>query len=279
MSHRCRSQSSYLPELAFTKMALKLLALGLLVMVAFVAVEGEAEQEVEASNSFVERARKEKDNSFDYFFFVQQWPGSYCDAKGKKCCFPVTGDPGPYFGIHGLWPNRNDGSYPDTCTNEQFDSSELHDVVDNLNKNWGTLACKRGMSGDNEDFWDHEWAKHGTCSGFTQHQYFEASLNLYNDYDITAALAEAGIVPDDSFYPISQISKAFTNLLGFAPQIECNIDPEGNKQLYQVYICVAKDGKTLIKCPTAIRNPCQGSVQFPVFDSAAESDQRLADEL
>jgi ribonuclease T2 len=161
---------------------------------------------------------------------------------------------------------------------------QLNEVIDNMNKDWGTLAC---TSTHNEDFWEHEWSKHGTCSGFTQRYYFAASLNLYHDYDITAALADAGIVPDDRFYPISQISTAFTDLLGFAPQIECNTDPEGNRQLFQVYICVAKDGKTLIQCPAAIRNPCQGSVQFPIFGSAPStndkpvegSDQPLTDEL
>lgn len=254
-------------------MALKLLVLGLLLVAAVVAAEGEAEKEFKASESF-DKAQRRKDNSFDYFFFVQQWPGSFCDAA-KPCCFPVTGAPGPFFGIHGLWPNRNDGSYPASCTREEFDESELSDVLAHMNKDWGTLAC---TSSHNEDFWEHEWSKHGTCSGFTQHDYFQSSIDLYNNYDITGALSSAGIVPDDSFYPIAKITQAFTALLGFAPQIECNTDPEGNKQLYQVYICVAKDGQTLIRCPAPIRNPCKGSVQFPAFDpSTATRDDAPAD--
>ncbi|XP_024363792.2 ribonuclease 1 [Physcomitrium patens] len=251
----------------------KLLTLGLLLVAAFALVEGKAEQVPAPSEAF-EGARRQKDNSFDFLFFVQQWPGSYCDSR-QGCCFPVTGEPGPYFGIHGLWPNRDDGTYPATCSNEAFDPSLLADVIDNLNKNWGTLACnsKRG----NEDFWEHEWSKHGTCSGFTQREYFQNSVDLYNDYDITGALRDAGIVPDDRFYSIAEISKAFANLLGFAPEIECNTDPKGNRQLYQVYICVAKDGKTLVECPASIRKPCQGSVQFPVFGSNDSGDVKPSD--
>lgn len=50
---------------------------------------------------------------------LEQWPGSYCDTK-QGCCFPIHGAPGAFFGIHGLWPNYNDGSYPESCGGEPF---------------------------------------------------------------------------------------------------------------------------------------------------------------
>ncbi|CAK9183743.1 unnamed protein product [Ilex paraguariensis] len=51
---------------------------------------------------------------FDFFYFVQQWPGSYCNSR-QGCCYPKTGKPASDFGIHGLWPNFKDGSYPSNC--------------------------------------------------------------------------------------------------------------------------------------------------------------------
>ncbi|KHN33886.1 Extracellular ribonuclease LE [Glycine soja] len=29
---------------------------------------------------------------FDFFYFVQQWPGAYCDTK-QSCCYPKIGKP------------------------------------------------------------------------------------------------------------------------------------------------------------------------------------------
>ncbi|CAD6222931.1 unnamed protein product [Miscanthus lutarioriparius] len=41
---------------------------------------------------------------FDFFYLVQQWPGSFCDTR-QGCCFPDDTKPAAAFGIHGLWPN------------------------------------------------------------------------------------------------------------------------------------------------------------------------------
>lgn len=37
-------------------------------------------------------------------------------------------------------------------------------------------------SPDYDQFWEHEWTKHGTCSGLTQLQYFQNGIDLIQKF-------------------------------------------------------------------------------------------------
>ncbi|XP_039069478.1 ribonuclease 1-like [Hibiscus syriacus] len=203
---------------------------------------------------------------FDFFYFVQQWPGSYCDSAKSSCCYPTTGKPAVDFGIHGLWPNYNDGSYPQNCdSGNPFDESKISDLIGNMRKNWPTLACP---SGSGETFWSHEWEKHGTCSEsvFDQHNYFETTLGLKQQTKLLQALKTAGINPDGSTYSLENIKDAIKEGTGHTPWIECNRDSSGNSQLYQVYLCLDNSGSILIECPVFPRGgKCGPEIEFPSF--------------
>ncbi|MCL7023161.1 hypothetical protein MKW94_026140 [Papaver nudicaule] len=208
---------------------------------------------------------------FDFFYFVQSWPGSYCDTR-RGCCFPSTGKPRADFGIHGLWPNYNDGLYPSSCDSDSlFDPSVLSDLKGELQKNWPTLACP---SGDGNAFWGHEWNKHGTCSEsrLEQHGYFAAALNLKRKVDLLRILTNSGIKPDGRFYSLNRIRNAIREATGFTPGIECNVDGDGNSQLYQIYICIDKNGSDFIRCPVLPRQRCKSTVEFPYFGKITTTD-------
>lgn len=147
-----------------------------------------------------------------------QWPGSYCDTK-QSCCYPTTGKPPSDFGIHGLWPNYKDGSYPSNCDpNNSYDQSKVYstnltfhictinwtleiiyvrvslqisDLISRMQQDWATLACP---SNSGSTFWSHEWDKHGTCSEsvLDQHAYFATALNLKSKLDLLQILQSAG---------------------------------------------------------------------------------------
>tara|TARA_B100000575_G_scaffold146589_1_gene116995 strand:- start:485 stop:1066 length:582 start_codon:yes stop_codon:yes gene_type:complete len=78
--------------------------------------------------------------------------------------------------IHGLWPQYDSKSYPIFCTNTKFVYSNLEPILIDLNKYWYSTK------GKNEDFWKHEWEKHGTCmfKKMTELEYFELTLKLYH---------------------------------------------------------------------------------------------------
>ncbi|KAL5722820.1 ribonuclease T2 [Ranunculus cassubicifolius] len=201
---------------------------------------------------------------FDFFYFVQQWPGSYCDTR-KSCCYPTSGKPEADFGIHGLWPNYNSGSYPSNCDPDSpFNNAAISDLKREMQSEWPTLACP---SGDGMTFWAHEWDKHGTCSEsfLDQHGYFASALDLKQKVDLLGALRNAGIQPDGKLYSLTSISRAIAQGTGFTPGIECNVDASGHSQIYQIYMCVDTSGSNLIKCPLLPRGGCASQVAFPRF--------------
>ncbi|XP_044491068.1 ribonuclease 1-like [Mangifera indica] len=203
--------------------------------------------------------------SFDFFYFVQQWPGSYCDTK-HSCCYPTSGKPAADFGIHGLWPNYNDGTYPSYCdSNNPFNESEISDLTNSMKKSWPSLACP---SSDGLSFWSHEWEKHGTCSEsvLNEHDYFQASLNLKNQVDLLQTLKTAGIEPNGESYSLESIKDAVEKGSGYTPWIECNTDRSGNSQLYQIYLCVDASASNFIECPVFPKGKkCGSQIEFPSF--------------
>ncbi|KAK1260719.1 Ribonuclease 1 [Acorus gramineus] len=229
---------------------------------------------------------------FDFFYFVQQWPGSYCDTK-QSCCYPTTGKPEADFSIHGLWPNYNDGSYPSDCDPDNpFDSSKISNLIPKMQSDWPTLACP---SGNGLKFWKHEWEKHGTCSEsvLDHHAYFETALKLKDQLNLLQILKSSGnkhtsssnpsntilrpddayfidimipgIEPDGGFYGLKSIKEAIKEGTGYTPGIECNVDESRNSQLYQIYMCVDSSGTSLINCPLFPRNRCSSQIEFPSF--------------
>ncbi|XP_023743014.1 ribonuclease 1 [Lactuca sativa] len=202
---------------------------------------------------------------FDFFYLVQEWPGSHCDTE-QGCCYPTTGKPASDFGIHGLWPNYNDGSYPSNCnSSNSFDASKISDLISRMQLEWPTLSCP---SKDGLKFWGHEWKKHGTCaeSILDQHAYFETTLKLKNKINLLHALEGAGIQPNGQMYSLESITSAIQVASGYTPRIQCNNDTSGNSQLHEISLCVDSMAADFIECPVLPNGrSCGSSVEFPSF--------------
>ena len=72
--------------------------------------------------------------------------------------------------IHGLWPQ-----WAESCGGEPFDVNQLAPILDEMTTDWP--SCEG--SDTSEEFWQHEWEKHGTCTQIPQLQYFRTALQLY----------------------------------------------------------------------------------------------------
>lgn len=82
--------------------------------------------------------------------------------------------------IHGLWPNNNDGTYPQNCSKEKFDLTSLDTIRTELEDEWLNIKALPG-SKSHAGFWEHEWSKHGTCTGLSQLDYFSGALKQLID--------------------------------------------------------------------------------------------------
>lgn len=121
----------------------------------------------------------EADDSFDFYVYSMSYQPEFCrenDERFVGCHDPEEAWKGQLT-IHGLWPNRNSGTWPSTCSDEKFDISILQDLSDDLSLNWPNVKSSPDSPG-HESFWSHEWSKHGTCSGLSQWDYFRTALDL-----------------------------------------------------------------------------------------------------
>lgn len=81
------------------------------------------------------------------------------------------------FTIHGLWPEYSDGSWPQFCNKtDKLNFNNIQHLIPQIKKYW--ITCPE-YNNNESWFLEHEWSKHGTCTPFTQEQYFGTALALY----------------------------------------------------------------------------------------------------
>eukprot|EP00605_Chrysophyceae_sp_TOSAG23-4_P000863 GSChrysophyteH1.ASY1.ANO1.954.1 assembled CDS len=117
------------------------------------------------------------------YVFAYSWTPGFCNTE--------TNDPGcnkpesywtNHFTLHGLWPQYTDDGYPHDCTNEKFDPKAPEAVgMNDMYQYWPNVQANPSDS-DYDDFWTHEWTKHGTCSGLSQVGYFNTTINLAKSF-------------------------------------------------------------------------------------------------
>ncbi|KAH8153779.1 uncharacterized protein LAJ45_01546 [Morchella importuna] len=174
-------------------------------------------------------------------------------AVADSCCFnspggqllltqfwdtdPVTG-PVDSWTIHGLWPDKCDGTYDANC-----DSSRAYTGIAGILTAAGQTSLLSYMqtywkdyNGDDESFWEHEWSKHGTCintlnpscyTGYTAKEelvnFFEVTVQLFKGLDTYKTLTAAGITPSTSkTYTSAEIQAALKAATGHTVTLGCS---------------------------------------------------------
>nr|WFR94000.1 S-RNase S54 [Prunus avium] len=201
--------------------------------------------------------------SYQYFQFVQQWPATTC-AVSKKPCYQIP--PSKIFTIHGLWPsNYSKNAWVANCNGTRFNNSLPPTLKSKLKISWPNVE-----SGNDTDFWEREWNKHGTCSEqtFKQAQYFERSHYIWKAFNITTILQNANILPDGSKWDYSDIVSPIKTVTTKMPALRCKRDPTLSKSpnanishqlLHEVVLCLHYKGRALIDCNNT---SCQNNLKI-----------------
>jgi ribonuclease T2 len=103
--------------------------------------------------------------NFDFYLLTLSWSPTHCSSdEGRGRDDDLQCRAGRPFGfvLHGLWP-QNERGYPESC-----ETSEPR----RLGAEALDIALKLSPS---EKLVQHEWEKHGTCSGLTQEGYYAAA--------------------------------------------------------------------------------------------------------
>ena len=112
---------------------------------------------------------------FDYYVFNLSWSPEFCDTHpdSHECASR------PGFVVHGLWPQNNDGTYPENCGN----GATPNNPAAYLN-----LIPTVAMI-------EHEWQTHGVCSGLNPDDYFSDVRTAFQSVEIPATFARSSLPP------------------------------------------------------------------------------------
>lgn len=176
--------------------------------------------------------------TFDYYVLSLSWSPVYCESHpsdSQQCGTKRFG-----FVLHGLWPQYAAGGYPDTCSTSAT-----------LDENARNLARSIFPS---EKLIAHEWTKHGTCSGMTAKEYFQAADEARNSIRVPDKLQPGNKVLQLRAQEISSLLRdANPKLTNSSLAVIC-----GGQELSEVRVCLSKD-LTPRACGQGVRTSCPSS--------------------
>ena len=134
---------------------------------------------------------------YDFYVMTVIWGATYCREQGKECYKKLKKfkerDELNILTIHGLWPSYGSGIFPQWCNLDT--NMAIIDYTKDMEDYWINIYKQ-----DNEEFWEHEYNKHGLCynkrlniSVDNYLAYFNKTVSLYNVYDLKSLMRD--------FYP------------------------------------------------------------------------------
>jgi ribonuclease T2 len=173
-----------------------------------------------------------------FYVLAYTFQPEYCRTHGGQGCSQMNEYWVDHFTLHGLWPQYTTGGYPTDCSTEPFSfqaTDQMYFYWPNINK----------IPGDPEydSFWIHEWDKHGTCSLYSQPEYFQHALDLIQWMETPDLFVEAKTnATINNYINATDLRTAFSSCA-----LECN----NGEYISGVYTCWSTE-LNQIECPAEI---------------------------
>jgi len=172
-------------------------------------------------------ASSAKAANFDFYVLALSWSPDYCATGGARDAQQCAPGRSLGFVLHGLWPQYTRG-YPSDCASDKLPAA--------------VKSRFRGLY-PSDALFEHEWEKHGTCSGLTPEQYLSLSKRLKESVVIPEAFrAPAKPVRISTAQFKQSMVTANAGLGESALAVFCS---SSGRFLKEMYVCYSRDGKTV----------------------------------
>lgn len=179
---------------------------------------------------------------FDYYLLALSWSPSFCLTRpdNEQCRGQGYG-----FVLHGLWPQNDHGPWPQNCPGAEPMTAQ--------ERSQGRTMFVSGK------LLEHEWQKHGTCTGLGAGGYFAKS-----DQALAAVHIPAELQAPETSHSLAarQIVDLFQSANPGLPDnaiaVRCN-----GPELAEVWVCLTKD-LSFRACDSGVRSQCRsGELRIP----------------
>lgn len=177
---------------------------------------------------------------FDYYVMSLSWSPEYC-ATSDNPDSTQCGERRYSLVVHGLWPQYENGGFPADCSAERAVPQAIVDSMLDI------MPSKKLIQ--------HEWDKHGTCSGLSVEKYFQLTRQIYN----SIAIPDKYKQPTD--YIVTSVRDIEGDLIGVNPTLDGSkiaIDCK-NRYLQEILVCYDKNNQPRV-CGRKVSDKCRAKV-------------------
>ncbi len=159
---------------------------------------------------------------FDYYVLALSWAPNYCASHPSDHSSECQTGQHKAFVLHGLWPQANNAAPPMSCAPAR---PVAQNVVDHMLQLMPTRALIQ-----------HEWAKHGTCSGLSAQDYFGKVEQAFRKVQVPSQFTALSSQKDFSIKDVEESFASTNHAPEQAFRVSCNAGDLANLE-----VCLSKE--------------------------------------